>query len=93
LNNHFNVKATIRKNQLTTYTENITTSLLEASALQTGILAEYVTQNTFYNEYNYEGLATYSNSYFDNKLAFNITGGGNVLELNIKTILQVPRMV
>ncbi len=79
LNNHFNVKATIRKNQLTTYTENITTSLLEQSARQSGVLAEYVTQNTFYSEYNYEGLATYSNSYFDNKLAFNITGGGNVL--------------
>ena len=79
LNNHFNVKATIRKNQLSTYTENITTSLLEQSALQTGILAEYDSRSTFYSEYNYEGLATYSNSYFDNKLAFNITGGGNVL--------------
>jgi len=79
LNNHFNVKATIRKNQLTTYTENITTSLLEQSALQTGVLAEYDTRNTYYSEYNYEGLANYSNSYFNNKLAFNITGGGNVL--------------
>jgi TonB-linked SusC/RagA family outer membrane protein len=79
LNNHFNVKATIRKNQLTTYTENITTSLLEQSALQTGVLAQYDTRNTFYSEYNYEGLATYSNSYFNNKLAFSLTGGGNVL--------------
>jgi len=84
LNNHFNVKATIRKNQLTTYTENITTSLLQQSALQSGVLAGYVTQNTFSNEYNYEGLATYSNSYFDNKLAFNITGGGNVLRTQYK---------
>jgi TonB-linked SusC/RagA family outer membrane protein len=79
MNNHFNVKATIRKSQLTTYTENITTSLLEQSALQTGILAEYDTRNTYYSEYNYEGLANYSNSYFNNKLAFNITGGGNIL--------------
>ncbi|HEV8273303.1 MAG TPA: SusC/RagA family TonB-linked outer membrane protein [Chitinophagaceae bacterium] len=79
MNNHFNVKATIRKSQLTTYTENITTSLLEQSALQSGILAEYDTRNTYYSEYNYEGLANYSNSYFNNKLAFNITGGGNIL--------------
>jgi outer membrane receptor protein involved in Fe transport len=79
LNNHFNVRATIRKNQLTTYTENITTSLLEQSATQTGVFADYTAQNTFANEYNYEGLATYSNTYFNNKLAFNVTGGGNVL--------------
>ena len=79
MNNHFNIKATIRKNQLTTYTENITTSLLEQSALQTGVLAEYDTRNTYYSEYNYEGLANYSNSYFNNKLAVNVTGGGNVL--------------
>jgi len=78
MNNHFNVKATIRKNQLTTYTENISTSLLQQSALQSGILAGYTTQNTFSNEYNYEGLANYSNSYFNNKLALNITGGGNI---------------
>ncbi len=79
MNNHFNVKATIRKNQLTTYTESITTSLLEQSGLQTGVLAGYGTENTYYSEYNYEGLATYSNSYFGNKLAFSITGGGNIL--------------
>ena len=79
MNNHFNVKATIRKNQLTTFTENISTSLLEQSGLQTGILAGYGTETTFYSEYNYEGLATYSNSYFGNKLAFSITGGGNIL--------------
>ena len=79
LNNHFNVRATIRKNQLTTYTENITTSLLEQSGLQTGFLADYTAQNTFASEYNYEGLATYSNTYFNNKLAFSVTGGGNVL--------------
>jgi TonB-linked SusC/RagA family outer membrane protein len=78
MNNHFNVRATIRKNQLTTYTENITTSALEQSAVQ-GVLSDYTTRNTYYSEYNYEGLANYSNSYFSNKLAFNITGGGNVL--------------
>src|SRR4030095_8121731 len=48
MNNHFNVKATIRKNQLTTYTESITTSLLEQSGLQTGVLASYGTSTTYY---------------------------------------------
>ena len=64
---------------MTTYTENITTSLLEQSALQSGFLAGYATANTYASEYNYEGLATYSNSFLNNKLAFNVTGGGNVL--------------
>ena len=79
MNNHFNVKATIRKNSLTTYTENKTTSLLEASALQTGVFAEYFTRNTYYSEYNYEALANYSNNFFSNKLALNVVGGGNIL--------------
>jgi TonB-linked SusC/RagA family outer membrane protein len=103
MNNHFNVKATIRKNQLTTYTENITTSILEQSALQSGLLAGYTTQNTYSNEYNYEGLANYSNSYFNNKLALNITGGGNIFRslykdntaatvngLNIPNLYAIP---
>ena len=79
LDNHFSVKAAVRKNQLTTYKEEISTSLLEKSALQTGLLAKYNTQNVYNSEYNYEGTATYSNNYFNNRLAFNITGGGNVL--------------
>jgi TonB-linked SusC/RagA family outer membrane protein len=78
LNSHFNVKATVRKNQLTTYTEDITTSILEKSALQSGYLADYTSANTYFSEYNYEALATYSNTFLQ-KLAISVTGGGNVL--------------
>ncbi|TAL48958.1 MAG: SusC/RagA family TonB-linked outer membrane protein [Chitinophagaceae bacterium] len=78
LNSHFNVKATVRKNQLTTYSQDIWTSLLEKSALQSGVLASYSTSNTYYDEYNYEGLANYSNTFLG-KLAVSVTGGGNIL--------------
>lgn len=78
LNSHFNVKATVRKNQLTTYRESITTSLLEKSAYQSGYLADYTTANTFYSEYNYEALANFNNTFLE-KLAVNVTGGGNIL--------------
>ena len=78
LNSHFSAKATLRKNQLTTYKEDIWTSLLEKSAGQTGVLADYTTENTYYSEYNYEGLLSYNNTFLD-KLAVSATGGGNVL--------------
>ena len=88
LNNHFNVRGTVRKNQLTTYLESKTTSMLEKSGIQTGIIADYTTRTTYYSEYNYEGLANYSNNFFSNKLAVNVTGGGNVLRTLYKDNLS-----
>lgn len=84
LNKNFQVKGTIRKNQLTTNTENITRSILEKSASQSGLLASYYTQQTTYQEYNYELLATY-NQQFKN---FDVTvnAGGNILNTNYKDI-------
>jgi TonB-linked SusC/RagA family outer membrane protein len=84
MNNHFNIKATVRKNQLTTFYENKTTSALEKSAGQTGILASYATGESYYREYNYEALATYNNTVFGNKLAFSVTGGANVRDAEQK---------
>ena len=77
MNSHFSIKGTVRKNQLTTFNENITTSLLERSALQAGYLAGYSTGSTFANEYNYEGLVSYNNTFLS-KLAVSANVGGNV---------------
>jgi TonB-linked SusC/RagA family outer membrane protein len=85
LNNHFNVKATVRKNQITSFYENKTTSLLQKSAGQTGIQAGYSTGETYYREYNYEALANYSNSFLDNRLALNVNAGANVLDIESKS--------
>ncbi len=85
LNNNFNVKATIRKNQITTYYENITTSLLEKSAGQSGYLADYSTGETYYKEYNYEALASYNDRFVDNKLAVSVNAGANVLTIQSKS--------
>jgi TonB-linked SusC/RagA family outer membrane protein len=86
MNNHFNVKATVRKNQITTFFENKTTSTLEKSAGQSGWLARYATGETYYREYNYEALANYNNSFVGNKLAVNVTGGANVLDIEQKSV-------
>lgn len=86
MNNHFNIKATVRKNQITTFYENKTTSALEKSAGQAGYLAAYGTGESYYREYNYEALATYSNSFVGNKLALSITGGANVRDIEQKSV-------
>lgn len=85
MNKNFNVKATIRKNQITTYYENITTSMLQKSAGQSGFLARYATGETYYKEYNYEALANYNNSFMSNRLSLNINAGANVLDIESKS--------
>lgn len=86
MNNHFSVKATVRKNQITTFFENKTTSLLQKSALQSGYLARYSTGETYYREYNYEALASYNNSFVGNKLAVSVNAGANVLDIEQKSV-------
>lgn len=86
MNNHFNIKATVRKNQITTFSENITTSALEKSAGQSGYLARYATGETYYREYNYEALASYNNTFVGNKLALNVVAGANVLDIESKSV-------
>ena len=85
MNNHFNVKATVRKNQITSFTESIETSLLQKSAGQTGILARYATGESYYREYNYEALASFNNNFLDNRLAFSMNVGANVLDIEQKS--------
>lgn len=85
LNNHFNVRATLRKNSGTTNFQNIVPSLLERSAVQSGLLASYsagqlagtIANPLTFSEYNYEGIATYNNTFGD--FGVNVTAGINKL--------------
>ncbi len=79
LNNHFYVKGTFRRNQLTTNSENIFKSELAASATQTGDLASYSTKYTSYIEDNYELLSGYTKRFGD--LDVTATIGGNKLSI------------
>jgi len=97
MNDHLRFKGTVRKNQLTTNTEDINPSILQNSGSQTGILASYATAQTSYQEYNYEFLASYNNTFGNvgvsanagyNRLtissknvAFNTNGGLNIPDL------------
>jgi TonB-linked SusC/RagA family outer membrane protein len=86
MNNHFSFKTTVRKNQQTRWYENISTSLLEKSAGQSGYLAGYGTGESYYREYNFEGLASWNNNFFNNRLTVNINAGANVLTTESKSV-------
>jgi TonB-linked SusC/RagA family outer membrane protein len=76
INKNFSMRATIRKNQLNTSYENITRSILEASATQTGLFASYGTGQTRSDIMNYEFIANYTNKFLGN-LDVNATVGAN----------------
>jgi TonB-linked SusC/RagA family outer membrane protein len=59
ITNDLKVKLTYRKNQLTTFSEYKTKSIIESSATQTGTKAYYETRETYSNRENFEGLLSY----------------------------------
>jgi TonB-linked SusC/RagA family outer membrane protein len=76
------LKATVRKDILNSNIENISSSLLQASASQTSRgLAAYVTGQFNHSETNYELLATY-NKTFLRDFNLNLVGGGNIYQLS-----------
>ncbi len=80
LDNHFRIRGTVRRNQLMSYYENITTSALEEAALQTGTLAGYATGSTNLQRTDYELLAFYNNNFGD--FSVNASFGGNIFKYN-----------
>jgi TonB-linked SusC/RagA family outer membrane protein len=84
LNNEFRVKATIRKNQLTTNYEDIVPSALQTSGVQTGVIAGYSTGQTYYQEYNYELVASYNKQIGD--LAIGVNAGANRLTIKSRSV-------
>lgn len=89
LNNNFNIRATVRKNQLTTKNTYITKSIVQKSANQTGVLASYQPQETDYQEYNYELLANYQQSFKD----FNVSvlAGANKRTTNYMSVYMATQ--
>ena len=84
LTNDIKIKATYRKQQLTTNYEGITNSLLENSATQSGILAEYAASNTFSDRQNFEGLITFSKKIKD--FAVNANAGFDILKTRARSV-------
>ncbi|WP_290791264.1 SusC/RagA family TonB-linked outer membrane protein [Flavihumibacter sp. UBA7668] len=84
VSNDLKVKLTYRKNQLTTFTENKTFSILETSATQTGTKAYYGTSETYSNRENFEGLVSYGKRWKD----FSVNGnlGFDIMRTSYKDI-------
>jgi TonB-linked SusC/RagA family outer membrane protein len=78
LNNEFRVKGTVRKNQLTTHFENIATSLLQNSGLQTGNTASFATGEQNIQRYDFELTGSFNKKFGD--YAVSVTGGGNIFK-------------
>ncbi len=103
LNNNFKVTGTVRRNSITRFYENIVPSALEASATQTGVKAAYstgTTQGTSLlnpNITSFDAVATYTQSFLNNKLNVNVNAGGSdsrmkwySTEMATKNGLNVP---
>lgn len=84
ISNDLKVKFTYRKNQLSTFTENKTRSVLETSATQTGLKAYYGTSETYSNRENFEGLLSYSKRWKDISVNGNL--GFDIMRSNYKDI-------
>ena len=81
---NFKFKGAIRKDQFSRNFEDIIPNIIENSGGQTGILSEYATGNKIENEWNFEGIATYNQSFGD--LAVTINAGANRLTYRSKDI-------
>lgn len=89
-NNEFKIRATYRKNQLTTFGESIYKSILQNSGTQTSVTpyelnsnkAAYGTTSSFSNRQNYELLATYSKKF--RSFAVNANAGIDILKTQQK---------
>ena len=83
-NKHFRFKGAIRKDQFGGNSETIVPIELERSGGQTGYLASYSTSNTINNEWNFEGVATYNQTFGD--LAVTVNAGANRLDIRNRAV-------
>ncbi len=77
-------KGSIRKDQFNGNVENITPNILQSSGGQTGVLAAYSTSNTINNEWNFEGIMSYNNTFGDFVVAANV--GANKLKIRNRAV-------
>lgn len=97
INSHLKIRGTVRTDQFSGNVENITPNILEFTGVQTGYLAGYGTSTTVNREWNFEGLATYTNTF--GNLAVSVNAGANRLSIrnravsaNTNTGLNVPEL-
>ena len=76
-NDHFRVQGWLRRNQRNTNFENKTPNVLEISASQTGLKAEYETGQITDREDNYEFLTSYDDT-FGKDFTLSANVGGNI---------------
>lgn len=84
ITNDLKVKATYRKQQLTTNYENRTYAMLETSATQTGVKNGYAVGDTYSNRENFEGLISYSTKIKD--FTINANAGVDFMRTKYKDI-------
>jgi len=77
-------KGSIRKDQFNGNVENINPNILQSSGGQTGLLASYATSNTVNNEWNFEGILSYNNTFGDFVVAANV--GANRLNIRNRAV-------
>ncbi len=81
---NFKFKGSIRKDQFNGNVENITPYILEYSGVQTGLLSSYGTSNTVNSEWNFEGVASYNQSFGDLAITANV--GANRLNIRNRQV-------
>jgi TonB-linked SusC/RagA family outer membrane protein len=84
ITNDLKIQGTYRKQQLTTWGENRTYTILEKSATQTGTKAYYGTRETFSNQDNFDLLLSYSKKIAD--FSVNANAGGAIVNNHYKEI-------
>jgi TonB-linked SusC/RagA family outer membrane protein len=77
-------KGSIRKDQFNGNVENIDPNILQSSGGQTGVLASYATSNTVNNEWNFEGILSYNNTFGDFIVSANV--GANRLNIRNRAV-------
>ena len=97
INSHLKIRGTIRTDQFSGNVENIIPNSLEFTGVQTGYLAGYGTSTTVNREWNFEGLATYTNTF--GNLAVSVNAGANRLSIRNRAVsantnngLNVPEL-
>jgi len=81
LTNDLKIKGTYRKNQLNVAYESITSSTLQNSGLQSGVVAGYRVGQSRSDRQNYEGLISYSKKY--KSFNFNLNTGFDILRTKL----------
>ncbi len=84
ITNDLKVRGSYVKQQLTTWGEDKTFNLLEASATQTGVQGYYGTRETYSNRENFQGLVSYFKKFGD--FAVNANAGFDVMRSRYKDI-------